>query len=57
VTRKVFISHASRDAWVAGQVAKEVAAVGAEYFLDSAAIETGDEFDAKLRNALAKGGQ
>jgi hypothetical protein len=48
----VFISHASRDKWVAGQIAKEVTATGADPFLDSRAIETGDEFDEELRKAL-----
>jgi len=48
----VFISHASSDKWVAGQIAKEVAAVGAVPFLDSGAIETGDEVDEELKQAL-----
>jgi hypothetical protein len=48
----VFISHASHDKWVAGQIAKEVTAAGAECFLDSRAIETGDEVDEELKKAL-----
>lgn len=48
----VFISHASRDKWVAGQIAKELDAVGAGVFLDSRAIETGDQFDEELKQAL-----
>ncbi len=48
----IFISHASSDKWVARQFAKEVEAKGAEFFLDSAAIETGDEFDEELRLGL-----
>jgi hypothetical protein len=50
----VFISHASADQWVAGQIAKELAAVGADYFLDSHVIETGDVIDAKLKEALVQ---
>jgi TIR domain len=50
----VFISHASQDKWVAGQIAKEAAAVGAECFLDSRAIETGDEFDEELKEGLER---
>lgn len=50
--RLVFISHASADRWVAGQIAKEVAATGAEHFLDSHDIETGDDFDDVIRDAL-----
>jgi hypothetical protein len=49
---RVFISHASHDKWAAGQIAKEVMAVGATCFLDSSAIETGDEFDEELKQAL-----
>ena len=48
----VFISHASRDKWVAGQIQKEVMATGADCFLDSHAIETGDPVDEKLKVAL-----
>jgi hypothetical protein len=48
----VFISHSAKDKWVASQLAKEVSATGAEFFLDSRDIETGDEFDAKIRAAL-----
>jgi hypothetical protein len=48
----VFISHASRDKWIAGQLKKELTAVGAECFLDSSGIDTGDEFDEELKHAL-----
>jgi TIR domain len=48
----VFISHASRDRWAAGQIAKELEAVGASCFLDSEALETGDPIDANLKEAL-----
>ena len=48
----VFISHASRDRWVAGQIAKELAAVGAAHFLDSHVVETGDQLDDELKAAL-----
>ena len=37
---------------MAGQIAKEVAAAGADHFLDSHDIETGDEFDDVIRDAL-----
>lgn len=48
----VFISHASRDRWAAGQIAKELKAVGVNCFLDSEALETGDPVDANLKEAL-----
>jgi TIR domain len=49
---KVFISHASRDRWAAGQIAKELEAAGASCFLDSETLETGDPIDANLKAAL-----
>lgn len=52
VAHLVFISHTSRDRWVAGQIEKELRAVGAECFLDSCRVETGDEFDEELKLAL-----
>ncbi len=48
----VFISHASTDRWVAGQIAKELAAVGVDHYLDSKVVETGDQLEAELRIAL-----
>jgi hypothetical protein len=48
----VFISHSSRDAWVARQIEKELKARGAEPFLDAGAIEIGDEVDEKLKSGL-----
>ncbi len=48
----VFISHASDDRWAAGQVQKELVGVGAECFLDAGGLETGDEFDQRLKQAL-----
>jgi TIR domain len=52
VAYTVFISHASVDRWVAGQIAKELTRVGTQCFLDSHAIETGDPLDERLREAL-----
>ena len=49
---KVFVSHASSDKWVAGQIAKELGLVGADHFLDSKVLETGDQLDGALRSAL-----
>lgn len=48
----VFISHASEDRWAAGQLKKELGAAGAQCFLDAGGIETGDEFDQRLKLAL-----
>src|ERR1700722_10652486 len=47
----VFISHSSRDTWVAKQIAAHVKCVGAETFLDEADIEHGDDFDDEIVKA------
>jgi hypothetical protein len=47
-THRVFISHSSRDTWVARQIAAHIARTGADVFLDEADIEHGDDFDQKL---------
>ena len=41
---KVFISHGSEDAWVAGQLAECVHNAGADTFLDETNISKGDNF-------------
>jgi hypothetical protein len=48
----VFISHAATDRWVAGQIGKELAGVGAGHFLDSTVVETGDQIDEEIKAAL-----
>jgi hypothetical protein len=50
--RLVFISHAGEDAWVAGQIAREVDGQGAQAFFDRTGIRAGDEFQERLRDAL-----
>ncbi len=50
---KVFISHASIDRWVAGQIAERLTAVGVEPYVDSSIVETGDQLDTELRAALS----
>lgn len=48
---KVFISHASVDAWVARQIEASVKECGAESFLDCVHIEYGDDFDDDIIDA------
>jgi len=50
----VFVSHSSRDTWVAKQIAREIAACGATPFLDEADIETGGEFEDAILAFLSK---
>ncbi len=52
--RLVFLSHSSRDTWVAKQIAREMSACGAEPFLDEAHIETGAEFEDAILKFLSK---
>jgi hypothetical protein len=48
---KVFISHSSRDLWVAQQIAAELQRCGADIFLDEADIAHGDDFDDEIMRA------
>jgi TIR domain len=48
---KVFISHASADAWVARQLKARIEACGAETFLDETDIEHGDDFEEEILRA------
>src|SRR5260370_34322974 len=52
--RMVFISHSSRDAWVAMQIADQISKCGARPFLDEADIEVGDDFEEEILEYLAK---
>jgi len=48
----VFISHASRDTWVARPIASRIAEAGAGQFLDAADVHTGDDFDVAIQEGL-----
>ena len=50
----VFISHSSRDMWVAKQIAKEVSNCGAVPFLDEAEIDVGADFEKDILTFLNK---
>jgi hypothetical protein len=52
--RLVFLSHSSRDTWVAKQIAREMTACGVVPFLDEADIETGIEFEDAILEFLSK---
>lgn len=45
---QVFISHSSKDTWVARQIADRISACGAGTFLDEADVAYGDDFDDKI---------
>jgi len=48
----VFVSHSSRDTWVAKQIAREITQSGAMPFLDEAQIDIGADFEEDIRNFL-----
>lgn len=50
----VFISHSSRDTWVAKQIAHGIEECGAKAFLDEADIHLGIDFEDKILAALDK---
>jgi len=50
----IFISHSSKDTWVAKQVAREIIACGASAFLDEADVEVGDDFEERILEFLEK---
>jgi hypothetical protein len=48
----VFISHSSRDTWLARQIAREVTACGATPFLDEAGVQIGSDFEREILDSL-----
>jgi hypothetical protein len=48
---KVFISHSSRDTWVARQLAAHIRNCGADTFLDESDIQHGDDFEEEILKA------
>jgi hypothetical protein len=48
---RVFISHSSKDTWVAMQIATHVRRTGAGTFLDEADVEHGDDFEEEIVKA------
>jgi hypothetical protein len=50
----IFVSHSSKDTWVAKQIAREIRSLGATPFLDEAAIEVGADFEKEILEFLAR---
>ena len=50
----MFISHSSKDTWVARQVAREIEITGAKAFLDEADIDVGTDFEEDIREFLVR---
>jgi hypothetical protein len=51
---QVFISHSSNDSWIAGQIGKEIEALGARIWLDKHVIKGGDELGKKVIRGIRK---
>jgi hypothetical protein len=49
---KVFISHSTKDRWIAGRVAEDLQALGIETFLDAKNLKTGDTIDDAIQDEL-----
>jgi hypothetical protein len=47
--RFVFVSHSSKDTWVAKQIAQRIKECGAKPFLDEAEVEVGEDFEEEIR--------
>lgn len=52
--RLVFVSHSSRDTWVAKQIAREIAECGASPFLDEAQVDAGADFEEDILEFLER---
>lgn len=52
--RLVFVSHSSRDTWIARQIAREISNCGATPFLDEAEIDVGADFEEDILAFLEK---
>ena len=50
----MFISHASRDSWMARTLGEKVGACGAEFFLDAVDVEVGDDIAIRIREGLGR---
>jgi hypothetical protein len=51
---QVFISHSSHDSWIAGQIGKEIEALGARTWLDSHVIKGGDEVLKEIKRGIVE---
>ncbi|MGB8506823.1 MAG: toll/interleukin-1 receptor domain-containing protein [Pyrinomonadaceae bacterium] len=48
----VFISHSSKEKWIAGQLSKEIMALGAETWLDLKDMRGGDEIRRSIKRGI-----
>ena len=50
---KIFISHSSRDKWIARKLSEEIAELRCETFLDEKDIKTGESIDESIHDHLS----
>src|SRR5919205_2158601 len=48
----VFISHSSKERWIAGQIPKEIEALGAKTWLDIKDLRGGDEIKRSIKRGI-----
>jgi hypothetical protein len=48
----VFISHSSKERWIAGQIAKEIEIVGVNTWLDDTDLHGGDEIESTITRGI-----
>lgn len=48
----VFISHSSKEKWIAGQISKEIRSLGAETWLDLKDLRGGDEIRRSIKRGI-----
>ena len=48
----IFISHSSKEKWIAGQISKEITALGAKTWLDLKDLHGGDEMRRSIRRGI-----
>lgn len=51
-TYTVFISHSSKERWIAGQISKEIEALGAKTWLDIKDLRGGDEIRRSIKRGI-----
>ena len=51
-TYTVFISHSSKESWIAGQIGKEIERVGAQTWLDKKDLRGGDEIRRTVKRGI-----
>jgi len=51
-TYKVFISHSSKESWIARQISKEINGIGLKTWVDDTDLHGGDEIESTIKNGI-----